>query len=161
MSRLPTRRVFFALWPDAAQREALAHAIRKAVKSCGGRPVPPESLHVTLAFLGSVPESGVPELGSLAREVAESLPREAGPLRLRFDRLVHWKRAQILCALAGAAAVAEENLAAENVAAENVAAENVAAENRAGRALRGAVGLRCVRAHRQSHRAHGPRIQCH
>ena len=121
MSGLPTRRVFFALWPDAAQREALAHAIRKAVKSCGGRPVPPESLHVTLAFLGSVPESGVPELGSLARAVAESLPRETGPLRLRFDRLVHWKRAQILCALAGAAAVAEEDIAAESVAAENTA----------------------------------------
>ncbi|HYL02781.1 MAG TPA: 2'-5' RNA ligase family protein, partial [Steroidobacteraceae bacterium] len=59
-----TRRLFFALWPDAAQRTVLAHAVRKAVRNCGGRPVPAESLHVTLAFLGSVPESRMAELGA-------------------------------------------------------------------------------------------------
>lgn len=111
--------MFFALWPDAGQRADLAQAIRKALRSCGGRPVAPESLHVTLAFLGSVPGSRVPELGRIARAIAASFPPVDGRLRLRFERLVHWKRAQILCALAGAA----DDTAAD---AENAVARNTA-----------------------------------
>jgi len=89
--------LFFALWPDAGQRAALAHATRKAVRSSGGRPVPEESLHVTLAFLGSVPERRVAELQAIARRIAEA--PEAAPLRVSFDRLVHWAKPRILCAL--------------------------------------------------------------
>ena len=98
-AREPTRRLFFALWPDAQQRGALAHATRKGVRSCGGRPVPVQSLHVTLAFLGSVPEGRVPELDRIARRVADAFPADAQPLLLTFDHLVHWARPQILCAL--------------------------------------------------------------
>ena len=89
--------MFFALWPDAGQRAALVHATRKAVRSSGGRPVPEESLHVTLAFLGSVPERRVAELQAIARRVAEA--PEAAPLLVSFDRLVHWAKPRILCAL--------------------------------------------------------------
>ena len=96
-AREPTRRLFFALWPDAGQRAALAHATRKAVRSSGGRPVPEESLHVTLAFLGSVPERRVAELQAIARRIAEA--PEAAPLLVSFDRLVHWAKPRILCAL--------------------------------------------------------------
>jgi 2'-5' RNA ligase len=98
-AREPTRRLFFALWPDAQQRGALAHATRKGVRSCGGRPVPVQSLHLTLAFLGSVPEGRVPELDRIARRVADAFPADAQPLLLTFDHLVHWARPQILCAL--------------------------------------------------------------
>jgi 2'-5' RNA ligase len=98
-AREPTRRVFFALWPDAEQRGALHSATRKSVKSCGGRPVPVQSLHVTLAFLGSVPEGRVPELDRIARRVADAFPAAAQPLLVSFDRLAHWARPQILCAL--------------------------------------------------------------
>ena len=49
-------RLFFALWPDAATRTALAHAAA-LVAPYGGRRVRPEHLHVTLAFLGAVPVS--------------------------------------------------------------------------------------------------------
>ena len=97
--REPTRRLFFALWPDAEQRAALVHATRKAVRSCGGRPVPEQSLHVTLAFLGSVPERRVAELEAIARRVAQAAPVRAAALLVSFDRLVHWARPQILCAL--------------------------------------------------------------
>jgi RNA 2',3'-cyclic 3'-phosphodiesterase len=97
--REPTRRLFFALWPDAQQRGARAHATGKGVRSCGGRPVPVQSLHVTLAFLGAVPEGRVPELDRIARRVADAFPADAQPLLLSFDRLVHWARPQILCAL--------------------------------------------------------------
>ena len=98
-AREPTRRLFFALWPDAEQRGALHSATRKSVKSCGGRPVPVQSLHVTLAFLGSVPEGRVPELDRIARRVADAFPAAAQPPLLTFDRLAHWARPQILCAL--------------------------------------------------------------
>jgi RNA 2',3'-cyclic 3'-phosphodiesterase len=93
-----TRRVFFALWPDEAQREGLEHAAAKAVRRSGGRPVPASNLHVTLAFLGSVAITRIPELQGIARELASPLAIHA-PVSLTFARLVHWKEAQILCAL--------------------------------------------------------------
>jgi RNA 2',3'-cyclic 3'-phosphodiesterase len=103
--------VFFAIWPDAGQRAALVHATRKVVRSSGGRPVPEESLHVTLAFLGSVPEPRVAELHAIARRVAQAAAASA-PILVSFDRLVHWAKPQILvaldsAALSGAPALAE------------------------------------------------------
>ena len=98
-TREPTRRLFFALWPDEEQRDALHSAIRKSVRACGGRPVPVPSLHVTLAFLGGVPEGRVPELDRIARSVADAFPAAGQPLLVSFDRLAYWARPQILCAL--------------------------------------------------------------
>jgi RNA 2',3'-cyclic 3'-phosphodiesterase len=104
--------VFFALWPDSGQRAELVHATRKAVRSSGGRPVPEESLHLTLAFLGSVPERRVTELHAIARRVAQAAAASGAPILLSFDRLVHWTKPRILCALdsealTGAPALAE------------------------------------------------------
>ena len=97
-----TRRLFFAFWPDESQRTALVHATRQAVRACGGRPVPPQNLHVTLCFLGSVPGARVAELGALARRVAADLSPRA-PVVLDFGRIEHWARPQLLCASAPAA----------------------------------------------------------
>jgi len=96
--REPTERLFFALWPAEDEREALARAAAKPVRSSGGRPVPAENLHVTLAFLGSVPVRRVPELRTLALATADAFARHE-PLALRFERLVHWSQSEILCAL--------------------------------------------------------------
>ena len=95
------RRLFFAFWPDEAQRGALEHNAAKAVRHSGGRPVPAANLHVTLAFLGSVAVARIPELQRLARELTPALAAHA-PVSLTFARLVHWKEAQILCALTAA-----------------------------------------------------------
>ena len=100
--REPTRRVFFALWPSEALQRAFAHATRKVVRASGGRPVPADNLHVTLAFIGSVPERRIPELKLIADQVAATFPQQATPLRLTFDRIEHWKKPQIICAIAGA-----------------------------------------------------------
>jgi RNA 2',3'-cyclic 3'-phosphodiesterase len=105
-----TSRLFFALWPDEPQREALAQAAAKAVRSCGGRAVPAANLHITLAFIGSVPRPRVTELGAIARQVAARCAQE-GPLTLHFERLAHWTRPQILCALASEASAGAHALA--------------------------------------------------
>jgi len=96
-----TQRLFFALWPEEAARLALATGTARAVRHCGGRPVPAANLHVTLMFLGSVSSERIPEVRSLARAVAAACAQEQ-PLALTFDRLVHWSVPHILCALAEA-----------------------------------------------------------
>ena len=87
-------------------REAMAQAARKAAQASGGRPVPADNLHVTLAFLGSVPDRRLPDLAAVAEEAAEPLgpafaaaDSPAGALELAFDRLEYWRAAKLLCAL--------------------------------------------------------------
>lgn len=63
-------RVFFALWPDelmAARQERLAQA---CLKSSGGRGLRRESLHLTLAFVGTVGVERLPQLQSIGADVA-------------------------------------------------------------------------------------------
>lgn len=99
LAREATRRLFFALWPSEAQRDALAQAVAPSVQSCGGRAVPTHNLHVTLAFLGSVPEGRVAELDRIADRLAAAVPPDASSWSLSFERLEHWARPQILVAL--------------------------------------------------------------
>lgn len=81
-------RLFFALWPDARTREALAERSRALDGALsGGRPIPRENLHVTLHFLGRVAE---PER---ARAAASRVrPRSIG---LQFDRFGFWPEPQV------------------------------------------------------------------
>jgi 2'-5' RNA ligase len=107
----PAQRLFFALWPDEDARSALCAATAKPVRRSGGRPVPVSTLHVTLAFLGSVPTTRMPELQQIAREQARALAQDA-PLSLTFESLGYLRRPQILCALAAEEASAAAVLAA-------------------------------------------------
>jgi 2'-5' RNA ligase len=50
-------RLFLALEPPPELRDALGRLATKARQHCGGRRVPDESLHLTLAFLGEVDEA--------------------------------------------------------------------------------------------------------
>lgn len=99
MSGAPTRRLFFALWPNGEQRAALLHATTRIVRHCGGRPVPEASLHLTLAFLGSVPERRLEELSAIARRTAAAWPADAAPLAVRLAAPEHWAKAQVLAVL--------------------------------------------------------------
>lgn len=108
--RAATRRLFFALWPSEAERSALADATQAAVAAAAGRAIAPESLHMTLAFLGNVAAVRIGELADLGRTVAAAWNGHA-PLVLSFERLAYWPQSQILCAQeceerAGAAALA-------------------------------------------------------
>ena len=86
---MSTRRLFFALWPDARQREALRDPINSVAKTVEGRPVDRRNWHVTLAFIGRFPEDHIPVLQEKAGEIAMQ------PFRLHFDRLEFWPRPKI------------------------------------------------------------------
>jgi 2'-5' RNA ligase len=66
----PTLKLFFALWPSAAERAALAAWQPPLLKACGGRAMLPDTLHTTLAFLGEVAEHRLEALRLAAQEVS-------------------------------------------------------------------------------------------
>ena len=115
--REPTRRLFFAFWPTESQQQEMAQATHERVSSAGGRAVPIQDLHVTLAFLGSVPQRRIGELGAIAAWVARSSVR-VGPgiamsghgeatasepvaplVSLTFGRTAYWRKPGLLCAI--------------------------------------------------------------
>jgi 2'-5' RNA ligase len=71
-----SRRLFFALWPDAATRARLARATKDAVRRSGGRPIAKDRFHVTVAFLGNLTPAGL--------EIASAVP----PIRVGAFALV-------------------------------------------------------------------------
>ena len=109
-AREPARRLFFALWPADEERRTLTAAAAAAVAASGGRAVPEQNLHATLAFLGRVPGGRVSELAQLGRELAAGWA--AGPLVLGFDALAHWAKPQLLCAIGIEEAVGAQSFAA-------------------------------------------------
>lgn len=84
-------RLFFALWPEPATQRAWHEELAPFLKPLGGRRVPAENLHLTLAFLGELPGSRINAL----LELAEDLPRDR--ITLRFDRIESWKKPAVAC----------------------------------------------------------------
>ena len=73
-----TLRLFFALWPDADTQAALDRTGKWLHKHWEGRRMRPETLHLTLVFLGSVAASRLDAL----RELAVLVRAEAFALHL-------------------------------------------------------------------------------
>jgi len=92
--------LFFALWPNPALQSALVDAARNVISAAGGRPVLPQSLHVTLAFLGAVPDADLGKVEAIAAEVANKAERT--PVQLAFNAIEYWKKPQVICATAPA-----------------------------------------------------------
>lgn len=82
-------RVFFALWPSTADAARLAAIARAQAAPTGGHPTRQETIHLTLAFLGDIPESRLPELIAAAQTV------RAPALTLELDRLGYWRHNRI------------------------------------------------------------------
>lgn len=78
------QRVFFALWPDEATREAIGGFTRDAVAGCGGTPIEADNFHMTLRFLGQADGNAM----SRMRKAAERVRTE--PLRFKLDQLGYW-----------------------------------------------------------------------
>lgn len=89
MTKPDLRRVFFALLPPEEALQALDALADDAARCCGGRRMRRDSLHMTLAFIGSVSPS---ELAVL-QEVAGRIRGEAFDLRL--DRVGCWPHNRI------------------------------------------------------------------
>ncbi|MGR9105489.1 MAG: RNA 2',3'-cyclic phosphodiesterase [Gammaproteobacteria bacterium] len=77
-----SRRLFFAIWPQAKVREGLVRS-RDLYCPHGGRWTPAEKLHVTLVFLGNV------EVERIASVEASASRIDANAFEMRFD----WLRA--------------------------------------------------------------------
>lgn len=90
MAGAPSARVFFALWPEPELAADLAGIAGELADAFGGRPTRPETIHLTLAFLGDVPTARLPELAALARLA------ETGPFTLYLDRLGSWPHNHLL-----------------------------------------------------------------
>src|SRR5687768_12011776 len=83
-------RLFFALWPPREAAEALQAWAAAARREAGGRAIPAESIHLTLAFLGEV------EGPSAAIAAARKVEFEAHTLVL--ERAEYWRHNQIVWA---------------------------------------------------------------
>lgn len=84
-----TQRLFFALWPDDATRDALNRTSKWLHQHWGGRRMRADTLHLTLAFLGNV-----------AAEVRDALlPHmdaiHAEGFSLRLDHAGHWSHNRV------------------------------------------------------------------
>jgi RNA 2',3'-cyclic 3'-phosphodiesterase len=88
-SQTEIQRLFFALWPEEALREQLAHLSRQVVGKRGKR-VRSENLHLTLIFLGSMTMQ--------QRACAEATARAIGgmPFELRLEQIGYWPRPRII-----------------------------------------------------------------
>lgn len=76
-------RLFFALWPDDATREALVR-VQRQLAAAGGRATHALDLHITLAFLGQVADDRLDCVYAAAERVC------VPPLTLTLDRQGVW-----------------------------------------------------------------------
>jgi 2'-5' RNA ligase len=86
------RRLFFALWPDAAESEALACWQAPLLDLCGGKAMQTATLHCTLAFLGEVAEHRLEALKLAAQEAAFQ------PFSLEWSAAHYWGHNHIIYA---------------------------------------------------------------
>lgn len=84
------RRLFFALWPQEALRESLERNTRTLVRDSGGRAIPARNFHVTVVFVGEVPQPRVTEV--MAAAAATSAPA----FTLALDRIEAWSGSNVL-----------------------------------------------------------------
>jgi len=83
-------RLFFALWPPTEVAEQLCAIARSAAKRFGGKPTRQETIHLTLAFMGDVPEEQLPRLIQGAQTL------RAAPFELGLDGLGYWQHNHLL-----------------------------------------------------------------
>lgn len=84
------QRLFFALWPTPEIQQRLHGIGRMALGRHPGKLVAPESVHLTLAFLGTVPVDQIPQV----EETASTVTWQA--LELDFDRIGWFRRARVM-----------------------------------------------------------------
>ena len=82
------RRLFFALWPTDAVRARLAAA--SEAHAALGRVIAARNLHVTVVFLGAVPQERVADVRAAAKLTL------IGKFMLHLDRMEFWRRSNLI-----------------------------------------------------------------
>ena len=85
----PTARVFFALVPPSPIRDALAKLGTQIAERVRGRAVPPENIHLTLAFIGAWPVMRMPVLTDIGARMG------AQPIEVVLDTVGTFRRAGV------------------------------------------------------------------
>ena len=83
------KRLFFALWPDAGVRAQISAGASRAIEGAGNHAVPAVNYHITLAFLGPVSASSVPEIVEVVSSVRFL------PFRLELDHTGYWPKSRV------------------------------------------------------------------
>ncbi len=83
-------RLFFALWPPTEAAEQLSAIARSVARRFGGKATRQENIHLTLAFLGDVPEEQLPRLMQSVHTL------RAAPFELGLDCLGYWPHNHLL-----------------------------------------------------------------
>lgn len=89
MSSEQNPRLFFAVWPTVGARGQLAEI---AARFSGADVVPEQNYHVTIAFVGEVPEARVTELRNIGAGLR--MPR----CQLKFETLEYWPKPEVVVA---------------------------------------------------------------
>jgi RNA 2',3'-cyclic 3'-phosphodiesterase len=84
-----TSRVFFALWPDKGTREKLQAESLRLHQLVGGRVTHPDTLHLTLVFIGEVENGQMEAIGHAASQASSA------SFDLNFDRVECWRHNHI------------------------------------------------------------------
>jgi len=128
MAAHDTVRVFYAVWPDAAAREAIEHLALGLATETRGRAPRPNNLHLTLALVGSVLRARVDDL----IRVGDSVAASAAPFSLTFDRVDAFRGTGI--AWLGASRIPVELKELVDSLRRRLAAEGLANDSQAFRA---------------------------
>lgn len=88
-ARPNTLRLFFALWPDDTTRDALNRTGKWLHQHWGGRRMRADTLHLTLAFLGSTPAEHLDTLFACADTV------QSHAFELILDQAGYWRHNRI------------------------------------------------------------------
>lgn len=126
MDKKPRHRLFFALWPQESVCEEMQPTLRRLQTSLTARWVPPQNLHMTLAFLGDIETGRLPGVKAAASFV------RAQAFEMLLDRIEHWRRPQVICLSPSKLTTPLERLAAELAA--NLRAEGFELDDRPFRA---------------------------
>lgn len=85
-----TQRLFFALWPSTEIRQQLIAISKATARQSDGRRTHDENLHVTLRFLGSMPEDKLACIDQVASNIKVS------PFELMLDQIMFKKRHEMI-----------------------------------------------------------------
>lgn len=86
-------RLFFALWPDPNVTRQLTQMARRLNLDSRSRPVDPKNYHVTLAFVGEVPDARLAVLQQIGRSL------RVARFAFKCDSIEFWQGSQVVVAV--------------------------------------------------------------